>query len=97
MQFLYKQNLKQYNFIHLFCEACNGAKQSLLHPIDDRRKQVFKWALITSGIQKCPFHCCYADKMSCNINKAKQNEETNFQFGAHELRSAPVVLALKRC
>ena len=30
-QFLYKQNLKQFNFIHLFCEACNGAKVSLLH------------------------------------------------------------------
>ena len=30
-QFLYKQNLKQFNFIHLFCEACNGAKLSLLH------------------------------------------------------------------
>ena len=28
---LYKQNLKQFNFIHLFCEACNGAKLSLLH------------------------------------------------------------------
>ena len=23
-QFLYKQNYKQANFIHLFCEACNG-------------------------------------------------------------------------
>ena len=30
-QFLYKQNYKQFNFIHLFCEACNGAKLSLLH------------------------------------------------------------------
>ena len=30
-QFLYKQNLKQFNFIHLFCEACNGAKLSSLH------------------------------------------------------------------
>ena len=30
-QFLYKPNLKQFNFIHLFCEACNSAKKSLLH------------------------------------------------------------------
>ena len=30
-QFLYKQNLKQFNFIYLFCEACNGAKVSSLH------------------------------------------------------------------
>ena len=25
-QFLYKQNFKQSNFIHLFCEACSGVK-----------------------------------------------------------------------
>ena len=25
-QFVYKQNLKQSNFIHLFCDACNGVK-----------------------------------------------------------------------
>ena len=30
-QFLCKRNLKQFNFTHLFCEACNGAKLSLLH------------------------------------------------------------------
>ena len=27
----------------------------------------------------------YAHEVSCNTNKAKQNEETNFHFGGHEV------------
>ena len=88
-QFLYKKNFKQSNFIHLFCEACNGVK--LVH-----RRHVSKRALITSWIQNCPFHSqtftyqhnlriFYAHEVSCNTYKAKQNEETNFHFGGHEV------------
>ena len=109
-QFLYKQNLKQFNFIHLFCEACERREtKRLVSSIDDRRKQVSKWALITSWIQNCPFHCqnvtyqynlrcCYADKVSCNINKATRSKtkKVTFSFAAMNFvqhQSSP----LKRC
>ena len=81
----------------------------LTSSIDDRRKQVSKWALITSWIQNCPFHCqnvtyqynlrcCYADKVSCNINKATRSKTKKVTFSLAAVnfvqhQSSP----LKRC
>ena len=56
--------------------------------IGERRQQVSKRALITSWIQNFSFHCenftyqhnlrCfYADKVSCNTNKANSGKTKN--------------------
>ena len=59
--------------------------------IDDRRKHVSKRVLITSRIRNCPFHCetftyqhnlgiFYADKVSCNANKATRSKTNKLTF-----------------
>ena len=88
-QFLYKQNFKQSNFYSPVLRSLQ--RRETTWSIDEWSKQVSKQALITSWIQNCPFHCenftcqhnlrCfYADKVSCNTNKATRSKTKKLTF-----------------
>ena len=107
-QFLYKQNLKQFNFIHLFCEACERREtKRLTSSIDDKTSVQMSSNNFLNP--KLSFHCqnvtyqynlrcCYADKVSCNINKATRSKTKKVTFSLAAMnfvqhQSSP----LKRC
>ena len=67
----------KWDSIRSFSRSLHRKLETASSAIDDRREQVSKRALITSGIQNCPFHCenftyqhnfyCFfSDKVSCN-------------------------------